>query len=582
MKHLRSLAFFLLLPVFVGGGISTGQEDGGEIGVGQQMLEVCGSFQVEIIPASGSFDFCPGTVGTESFTAEAGYSDEGVSYNPQNFTYSWLIDGSVYSGRQVSHTFSGSGAYSIRLVVQDPGNACSATVYEVVRVGTIPTFSGTMATVENACATAPFTLVGTAHPTTWTGFPTSVTETRRIPDGTGEVYQSSLAFDVFERGQQIASAMDIDRICVNLEHVDFGHLKIDLECPDGTSITLKDFGLGGANLGEPVVWEEFTPGRGYEYCFSPEPEFGRMDETAYQFHAYTDNAGNYYFNSPYLPAGTYTSDETLVNLTGCSLNGEWTLTVRDNTPGESGHIFGWSLFFDEAFYPDSLIFTPEIVSGTWYGPNGPLTGNPANASLDEPGEYPFRFEALDDLGCVYDTTIFVTVLPLPKAEILSELDLPVCEGDSTLLTVLPVSGSNFDWIYQWQFGGQDIPGQDRDTITAREVGMYSVVVTDTLTGCLDVFNQDFSYQNCDLVIPNVFTPNADGINDLFEILNLEHYPMAHIVIYNRWGNKVFEHSDYYNNWWDGQNHPDGVYYYVIRYTRLGETKYAEGAVTIIR
>jgi gliding motility-associated-like protein len=582
MKHLRFLAFFLFLPLFTGGSISTGQDGAGEVGVRRQMLEVCGSFQVEILPASGSFNFCPESVGTESFTAEAGYAEEGVSYNPQNFTYSWLIDGSVYSGMQVSHTFSGSGAYSVRLVVEDPANGCSATVYEVVRVGTLPTFNGTIATVENACATAPFTLVGTAHPTTWTGFPTAVTETSQIPDGTGEVYQSSLSFNVFERGQQITSAMDIDRICVNLEHVDFGHLKIDLECPDGTSITLKDFGFGGANLGEPVVWDDFIPGRGYEYCFSPEPEFGRMDETAYQFHAYTDNAGNYYFNSPFLPAGSYTPDETLTNLTNCSLNGEWTLTIRDNTPGETGHVLGWSLLFNERFYPDSLIFTPEIVSGTWYGPDGPLNGNPANASVDEPGEYPFRFEALDDFGCVYDTTIFVNVLPLPKAEILSELELPVCEGDSTLLTVVPVSGSNFDWIYQWQFGGQDIPGQDRDTITAREVGLYSVMVTDTLTGCFDVFNQDFSYQNCDLVIPNVFTPNGDGINDVFEILNLEHYPMAQIVIYNRWGNKVFEHSDYYNNWWDGQDHSDGVYYYVIRYTRLGETKHAEGAVTIIR
>jgi gliding motility-associated-like protein len=120
--------------------------------------------------------------------------------------------------------------------------------------------------------------------------------------------------------------------------------------------------------------------------------------------------------------------------------------------------------------------------------------------------------------------------------------------------VVPVGGSSFDWIYQWQFGGQDIPGQDRDTITAKN-RVYSVVVTDTLTGCFDVFNIGFSIQNCDLVIPNVFTPNGDGINDFFEILNLEHYPMAQIVIYNRWGNKVFEHSDYYNNWWDGRNHP---------------------------
>ncbi|MFO7997850.1 MAG: gliding motility-associated C-terminal domain-containing protein, partial [Bacteroidales bacterium] len=290
----------------------------------------------------------------------------------------------------------------------------------------------------------------------------------------------------------------------------------------------------------------------------------------------------YYFNSPYLPAGSYTPDETLNALIGCPLNGEWTLSVMDNSPGSSGHILGWSLFFDEGFYPDSLIFTPEIVSETWFGQDGPLTGNPASATIDEPGDYSFRFEVVDDFGCAYDTTVFVTVLPLPKAEILSELELPVCEGDSTLLTVVPVADSNFDWIYQWRFGGQDIPDQDQDTLTAKNVGMYSVLVTDTLTGCMEVFNIEFSEQNCDLVIPNVFTPNGDGINDVFEILNLEHYPASQIVIYNRWGNKVFEHTDYYNNWWNGSNHPDGVYYYVIRYTRLGETKFAEGAVAIVR
>lgn len=578
---------FLFLTFLTPGGapFATGNAHGAApflSGTIHQSLEVCETFTVDIVSDSGSFLFCPESNGPVSFSAEASYQEAGVSFDPQNFNYTWSVDGVSHSGIQISHTFSQPGAYPVRVTVEDPLNGCSASVYKVAKVGTVPDFGGTVSGVEEACASTPFSLLGEANPTTWTGFPTSITETRQIPDGTGESYQSSLQFDVFPAGQLISSAMDIDRICVIIEHTDFGQLKMDLECPGGNTITLLDYGFGGANLGEPVVWDDFVPGRGYEYCFTPEPQYGRLDETAFQFHAYMDNAGNYYFNSPYLPAGSYTPDETLNALIGCPLNGEWTLSVMDNTPGSSGHILGWSLFFDEGFYPDSLIFTPEIVSETWFGQDGPLTGNPASATIDEPGDYSFRFEVVDDFGCAYDTTVFVTVLPLPKAEILSELDIPVCEGDSTLLTVVPVADSNFDWIYQWRFGGQDIPDQDQDTLTAKNIGIYSVLVTDTLTGCMEVFSMDFSEKNCDLVIPNVFTPNGDLINDVFEILNLENYPASQIVIYNRWGNKVFEHSDYYNNWWDGSNHPDGVYYYVIRYTRLGETKFAEGAVTIVR
>jgi gliding motility-associated-like protein len=548
----------------------------------QQGADPCASFSAQIVAESGSFNLCPETAGTEYFLAEATYLQEGISHNPQNFVYSWLIDGTAYTGIRAGHAFSSPGAYPVTLTVTDPDNDCRVTVRELVRVGTVPSFSGTIATVEEACAEAPFSLVGSAQPTMWTGFQTAVSETHRIPDGTGDRIESSLVFDVFANEKQITSAIDIDKVCVILEHTDFGQVFIELECPGGNTITLKDFGMGGANLGEPVVWDDHLPGRGYEYCFSPEPQFGRMDETAFRFHAYTDVAGNYYYNAPYLPQGTYTPDESLVGLTGCPFNGEWTLRVRDNVAGESGHFLGWSLYFGRDHYPDSLIFTPEIVEGTWYGDQGALDGNPAVVTIAQEGEYPFRFEATDDFGCTYDTTIFVRVLPQPRAEIISQLEIPVCEGDSTLLTLVPSGDNDLHWAYQWRMAGQDIPDQTMDTLTVKEPGLYSVMVTDTVTGCFREVSVEFSVQNCDLVIPNVFTPNGDGINDVFEILNLEHYPLTQVVIYNRWGNKVFEHSDYYNNWWEGHNHPDGVYFYVLKYTRLGETKYAEGAVTIIR
>jgi gliding motility-associated-like protein len=67
----------------------------------------------------------------------------------------------------------------------------------------------------------------------------------------------------------------------------------------------------------------------------------------------------------------------------------------------------------------------------------------------------------------------------------------------------------------------------------------------------------------DIVIPNVFTPNSDGINDLFEIENVPEN--TEVIILNRWGNVVFSSSNYQNNWdgkdTSGKELVDGVYTY---------------------
>jgi large repetitive protein len=545
-----------------------------------ECVTLCETFQASITPQAGTFDYCP-DAGNLTFTGSATYLPENADYNPALFTFEWYVDGATYTGSQVTHFLTEPGAYNITLTVEDPQHGCVASLTEVIRLGTIPSFDGTISTVSEACAGEPFSLVGMATPEIWTGFPTSVVETVPIPDGTGDYYESSLEFDIFDEEDVILSAADFSRICLNIEHVAYGQVQFELECPNGATVMLKDFGMGSANLGEPVVWDNVTPGVGYEYCFSPTPLFGTMEQTSPLFHEYTDQAGNYYFNAAYLPPGSYTPDETLDALTGCPLNGEWTLRVRDNVPGDNGHMFGWSLFFRDEFYPDSLIFATEIVEETWYFDGNPLSGNPAVATVNEPGEHIFIFEVTDNFGCVYDTTVAVTILPLPVAEIISELEIPVCEGDSTLLTVTPIEGDPYYWVYQWMIGASEIPGAVYDTLMAKEPVSYTVMVQDTLSGCMDFFDFQLTQQNCDLTIPNVFTPNGDGINDVFEILNLEHY-QAQIVIFNRWGKRVFEHSDYYGNWWDGRNQPDGVYYYVLTYTRGGERREAHGAVTIVR
>jgi len=73
-------------------------------------------------------------------------------------------------------------------------------------------------------------------------------------------------------------------------------------------------------------------------------------------------------------------------------------------------------------------------------------------------------------------------------------------------------------------------------------------------------------------IPEGFSPNGDGTNDLFVIRGISHFPENNIVIYNRWGNKVFEASPYQDNWdgksttglhIGGEELPVGTYFYIL-------------------
>jgi gliding motility-associated-like protein len=68
-----------------------------------------------------------------------------------------------------------------------------------------------------------------------------------------------------------------------------------------------------------------------------------------------------------------------------------------------------------------------------------------------------------------------------------------------------------------------------------------------------------------LHIPSLVTPNGDGKNDFFEILDLAFYPSHRLQIFDRWGKKVLETSSFQNDWcWQAGTHAmaeDGVYVY---------------------
>lgn len=104
-----------------------------------------------------------------------------------------------------------------------------------------------------------------------------------------------------------------------------------------------------------------------------------------------------------------------------------------------------------------------------------------------------------------------------------------------------------------------------------------------LSGCSYYFIDDIVLECCDSsgceqgpIISNVFTPNNDGYNDVFEIPILP--PNSQLTLYNRWGTIVYQSNNYQNNW-DGANCTDGVYYYIVN---TPNNKQYKGTVTILR
>lgn len=107
-------------------------------------------------------------------------------------------------------------------------------------------------------------------------------------------------------------------------------------------------------------------------------------------------------------------------------------------------------------------------------------------------------------------------------------------------------------------------------------GTYIVTVTDN-NGCTVYDTVDIDMK---LLIPTVITPNGDGQNDTWRILNIGTYDDVTIEIYNRWGDQLFEfHGNGYDyldpkNQWDGTYNgkkvPFGEYLYIVK---LGDDVY---------
>jgi gliding motility-associated-like protein len=155
---------------------------------------------------------------------------------------------------------------------------------------------------------------------------------------------------------------------------------------------------------------------------------------------------------------------------------------------------------------------------------------------------------------------------------ISQADTTVC--GATLTFIANSTGGQPPYTYNWSSGDTT----QTITVTPDQTTTYTVTVTDSC-GSPQGEAQVTITVKCELVVPNVFTPNGDGTNDLFVIGNLELYPNSKMMIYNRWGRKVYTSDNYLNNW-DGGDLSEGVYYFVLDVPAKPEK--VHGTVTILK
>jgi gliding motility-associated-like protein len=140
------------------------------------------------------------------------------------------------------------------------------------------------------------------------------------------------------------------------------------------------------------------------------------------------------------------------------------------------------------------------------------------------------------------------------------------------------SGGNIETWF-WDFDDEENTSSAQNpSYTFNDPGTYDVLlVVTTADGCIDSTIVSYVIFPPDILIPNVFTPNGDDLNETFSIENLEFY-QHELRIYSRWGTLVHESTNA-NRPWRAGDQPDGTYYYVLT---LEDGRELAGHVTVLR
>ncbi len=448
---------------------------------------------------------------------------------------------------------------------------------------------------------APTFTVGTpVDPTTCGGTDGSITISGLTPntsyditydDGTGTVNLGTVMTD--GAGNYVITGLGAD------SYTNFTVTLTGCTGSDNTVITLVDPNAPTFTVGTPVdpttcggtdgsiTISGLTPNTSYDITYDDGTGTVNLGTVM------TDGAGNYVITG--LGADSYTN--FTVTLTGCTGSDNTVITLVDpNAP----------TFTIATSDPttcggnDGTITLSGLTPSTSYDisyDDGSGTVNLGTVMTDAAGDYiitglsagSFTNFIVDLFGCVGtdNSTITLNDPPTPSAPA-AGTDFTYCIGDPLAdMFATPSLGGTIDWFSD--AGLTTNIGTGNNLAPNNTTGTTVYYVTETAAGCQSAASTvTITIEQCvvlELEIPTGFTPDGDGVNDTWELVNLNAlYPNNVVRVVNRWGNLLFE-SNGYATPWDGTRNgvqlPTGSYFFTIDFgddSRNPES----GSVTIIR
>jgi len=194
--------------------------------------------------------------------------------------------------------------------------------------------------------------------------------------------------------------------------------------------------------------------------------------------------------------------------------------------------------------------------------------------FQDTGTYDLQLTLESTLGCTYDT-IFDSIIHIIPPPIASFSYSPLHPQFNDLEFQFNNTSSHANY-YEWTFNNT-ILSQETNPSFLNDVPLNfsAQLIAFNNFGCSDTTQSEIEYYFSNFYIPNTFTPNNDGLNDLFGPIGIYDYTKYAMRIYNRWGQNIFESYDP-NVFWDGQLKgfacPEGVYVWSISYLKNNTTE----------
>lgn len=219
----------------------------------------------------------------------------------------------------------------------------------------------------------------------------------------------------------------------------------------------------------------------------------------------------------------------------------------------------------------------------WTFPSGIASpGNVSNFSSTTPGNYSVIITDPNSGCSSASSSATVSLNPNPSVSLNSP---SVNQGTPAIVIATPSSNSSYS--FNWNVPNGVINPGNVSSFSTLTAGSYSVVITDSNSGCVSASATGYVTINSDLVIdyPHYFTPNGDGIHDYWNILGLDNFPSAKIYIFDRYGKlikQIFPKGPGWDGTYNGSLLPATDYWFTLDYIDASGNKQLKAHFSLLR